>query len=313
LGRRTPPVEPEVVPGSTCDPSPCEHPPRAITEKPRPANAVQATIRKRNFNTRNTPYTRANAHYRGKSSLRSSRWSYAARVSGTFRREGSARRIRTRHLVENVNELLRLPSPAPRPQSLAFDGELLWLGSLETRRIYSIDPATWSAHDETEAPGLPWGMTVAGDELFVIYGVGSDDDRLVQPYIPGRGFAGEPVRAPDGTGSQLGWDGDVLYISQWYNKRILGIDATGNVLSTIDVPHGICGQVVAEGCFYLVTTDEEETGPYWLTRVDARGGNAPVCEDLAIVPFPARALAFDGTRFWSNHRAANEIVAFARP
>jgi hypothetical protein len=226
---------------------------------------------------------------------------------------GSAGARAEASMMENVTELLRLPSPAPEPQSLAFDGETLWMGSRATRRIYAIDPATWSARDETELQGVPWGMTVAGDELFVIYGVGSDDDRLVQPYVPGRGFAGEPVRAPDGTGSQLGWDGDVLYISQWYKKRILGVDATGNVLSTIDVPHGICGQVVADGCFYLMTTDAEETGPYWLTRVDARDGKPPVCEDLAIVPFPARALAFDGTRFWTNHRAANEIVAFARP
>lgn len=215
--------------------------------------------------------------------------------------------------MENITELLRLPSPAPKPQSLAFDGTTLWMGSRETQRIYAIDTATWAARDETEVPGVPWGMTVAGDELFVIYGQGADDDRVVQPYIPGRGFEGTPVRAPDGTGSQLGWDGDVLYISQWYNKRILGVDATGAVLSSIDVPHGICGQVVSDGCFYLVTTDDEERGPYWLTRVDARGGKTALCEDLAIVPFAARALAFDGQRFWTNHREANEIVAFARP
>ncbi|MEA2690302.1 MAG: hypothetical protein QOD51_2909, partial [Candidatus Eremiobacteraeota bacterium] len=39
----------------------------------------------------------------------------------------------------------------------------------------------------------------------------------------------------------------------------------------------------------------------------------PVCEDVAIIPFPARALAFDGERFWTNHREADQIVAFARP
>jgi hypothetical protein len=214
--------------------------------------------------------------------------------------------------MENIEELLRLPSPAPEPQSLAFDGTTLWMGSRATQRIYAIDPATWAARDETQVPGVPWGMTVAGDELFVIYGLGSDDDRVVQPYVPGRGFEGTAVRAPDGTGSQLGWDGDVLYISQWYNRRILGVDATGAVLSTVDVPHGVCGQVITDGCFYLVTTDDEEHGPYWLTRVDARGAT-PQADDLAIIPFPARALAFDGQRFWTNHRAANQTVAFARP
>ncbi|HEX3467340.1 MAG TPA: hypothetical protein VHT05_04610 [Candidatus Elarobacter sp.] len=227
--------------------------------------------------------------------------------------------------MTNVIELLRLPSPAPRPQSLAFDGKSLWMGSLETRRIYAIDPASWNARDEAIAPGIPYGMTVAGDELFVICGADADadeqvrteDDRVVRRFIPGHGFKhSDAFRAPDGTGSQLGWDGDVLYVSQWYRQRIVGVDRTGTVLSVTEVPHGICGQVVVDGCFYLVTTDDEENGPYWLTRVDARGdmGAAdPVCEDLGVIPFPARALAFDGKRFWTNHRVADQIVAFAKP
>jgi hypothetical protein len=187
------------------------------------------------------------------------------------------------------------------------------MGSLGTCRIYAIDRMTWSARDEGESPGLPWGMTVVGDELRVIHGVGADDDRVVKRLIPGRGFQKHGgFRAPDGTGSQLGWDGDVLYISQWYNRRILGVDAQGLVLSAVGVPHGICGQVVVDGKFYLVTTDDEERGDYWLTRVDARGAE-PVCEDLAVIPFPARGLAFDGERFWTNHREADQIVAFARP
>ena len=33
-------------------------------------------------------------------------------------------------------------------------------------------------------------------------------------------------------------------------------------------------------------------------------------EELARVPFAARALAYDGSRFWTNHREANQIVAF---
>jgi hypothetical protein len=215
--------------------------------------------------------------------------------------------------VESVIELLRLPSPAPKPQSIAADGTVLWIGSRETCRLYAVDRMTWTARDEGEAPGVPWGMTVVGDELRIIHGEGDDDDRVVKRMIPGRGFQKHgSFRAPDGTGSQLGWDGDVLYISQWYNKRIVGVDAQGAVLSTVAVPHGICGQVIVEGKFYLVTTDDEEHGTYWLTRVDARG-DEPVCEDLAIIPFRARALAFDGERFWTNHREADQVVAFARP
>jgi hypothetical protein len=214
--------------------------------------------------------------------------------------------------MKDVVELLRLPSPVPAPQALAFDGQRLWVGSRQTHGLLSIDPAEWVARDEATAPSTPWGMTLVGDEFRVIAGE-ADGDRFVYRFVPGHGFSDDDrFRAPDGTGSQLSWDGDVLYISQWYNKRLLGVDASGSVLGTVNAPHGICGQTVVDGQFYLITTDDEEHGDYWLTRVDARGAQ-PVAEDLAIVPFPARALAFDGERFWSNHRAGNEIVAFARP
>ncbi len=36
----------------------------------------------------------------------------------------------------------------------------------------------------------------------------------------------------------------------------------------------------------------------------------PEVKDIARVPFACRPLTFDGTNFWTNHRAANEIVAF---
>jgi len=38
----------------------------------------------------------------------------------------------------------------------------------------------------------------------------------------------------------------------------------------------------------------------------------PKIEDLARIPFQARALAFDGKNFWTNHREQNQIVSFAR-
>jgi hypothetical protein len=39
----------------------------------------------------------------------------------------------------------------------------------------------------------------------------------------------------------------------------------------------------------------------------------PNVQDLARVPFACRSLTFDGVEFWTNHRAANEIVSFALP
>lgn len=208
-----------------------------------------------------------------------------------------------------------MASPAPKPQSLAWDGATLWMGSRDTRRIYTINPATWTVGWEAAAPGTPYGMTVVGKELRVLCSETADDHRIIRRCVPHEGFDAKfAIACPDDTGSQLGYDGQRLHVSQWYPRKVIALDEKGNVERTIHVPHGICGQVFVDGVLYLVTTDAEETNDYWLTRVDVRraGEAALVCEDVARIPFQARALAWDGERFWTNHREQNEIVAFAR-
>jgi len=213
--------------------------------------------------------------------------------------------------VHDVSEALRLPSPAPRPQALAFDGDKLWMGSISTDRLYAINPQQWTLIDETNVPGKPWGATVVGDELRVVCGIGENDDRVIRRFVPGHGFKTQgAIDCPDATGSQLSYDGTLLYLSQWYNRRILGLDENGRIVREIAVPREICGQCYVDGSFYLVTTDDENTDDYFLTRVAANG--ATRSEDLARIPFAARALAYDGSRFWTNHREANQIVAFER-
>jgi hypothetical protein len=213
-------------------------------------------------------------------------------------------------LMKNIEELQRLNSPAPKPQSLAWDGTNLWMGSRETRQIYKIDPAKWSATMEAAAPGTPWGMTWVGNELRVLCGETNEDNRIIRRLVPGHGFDSNfALPCPDDTGSQLGFDGHRLHVSQWYRRRVLALDPTGAVKRIIEAPHGICGQVFANGALYLATTDNEETTDYWLTRVDLSSGT-PRVEDIAHIPFAARALAFDGKNFWTNHREQNQIVSF---
>ncbi len=208
--------------------------------------------------------------------------------------------------MRDVIEIRRMPSPAPRPQALASDGEHLWMGSIETSRLYSIDPVHWTVLEEIDAPGKPWGMTVVGNELRVICGEGDDDDRYIRRFIPGHGFKSEKAACPDYTGSQLSFDGSRLYLSQWYNKRIMPLNGD-RAAGEISLRHQICGQVIANGKHYALTTDDENTNDYWITLVDRQDGKH---EDLARVPFAARALAFDGRQFWTNHREQHEIVAF---
>jgi hypothetical protein len=68
---------------------------------------------------------------------------------------------------------------------------------------------------------------------------------------------------------------------------------------------------IIDGIFYLVTGDKDFK-TLELTKVDA-SGETPRVTSLASFPFRARGLAFDGARFWTGDRGANEIVAFAMP
>ncbi len=213
--------------------------------------------------------------------------------------------------MQAVREIHRLNSPAPKPQSLAFAGPLLWMGSRETKRIYALDAIAWKVRWECAAPGTPWGMTGVEDELRVLCGETAEDNRVIRRCIPGQGFdKAFALPCPDDSGSQLGYDGRRLHVSQWYPQKVLALDSDGSVARTIHVPHGICGQCIVGGIIWLITTDKEETTDYWLTRVDPRP-TIPQIEDVAHVPFQARALAWDGEHFWTNHREQNQIVAFA--
>lgn len=216
-------------------------------------------------------------------------------------------------MLKDILETSRRRAPFEKPQSIAFDGASLWVGSIATSKIYRLDPRTLAIQLESAAPGKPWGMTVVSDgELRVICGETQEDNRYVRRFIREKGFVREGgFQCPDDTGSQLSYDGERLYISQWYNRRLLGVDAQGQVQEVLPVPHQICGQTYAKGDFYLVTTEDEKTNDYWITRVSRQNGRA--IQDVAHVPFAARGLAFDGEQFWTNHREAGEIVTFQLP
>lgn len=215
--------------------------------------------------------------------------------------------------LTEIEEVVRMPAPAPRPQAIAFDGTLLWLGSLQRCRLFALDPHRWSVREEMEVPGKPWGMTFAGDEGRVILGIGDEDHRIIHRVTPGRGVhRSGAMPCPDDTGSHLSYDGDRIYVSQWYRKRIVALDGAGRAGTIVDLPHEICGHTIVGGRFYCITTDDETRGEYFLTRVDAR--TSPVrCDDLALIRFDARGLAYDGERFWTNHREAGQTVAFTAP
>ncbi len=207
---------------------------------------------------------------------------------------------------------MRYPAPGPEPLGLAVDGATLWISSREAHRLYAIDSATWIVREAFETPGAPFGIAGSGDVFRVVIGFGhDDDDRYIYRFVPGRGFENGRVACPDLSGAFVAFDDDTLYLSQAHNKKILALGDRGAVLREIDLERRPVGMTAFGGTFYLVTVDEEWKNTE-LTAMDARG-ESPRITALASIPFGARGLAFDGQRFWTSHRAVNEIVVLEIP
>lgn len=217
--------------------------------------------------------------------------------------------------LSNVVEKKRYASPTVAPQALAYDSEnkQLWMSSRDLRRMYAIDPVKWSVTSEVAAPGIPWAAVKATGALRVTIGLDPDDDRYIYRFAPGEGFseAGR-ITCPELTGSYLSWDGQSVYLSQWYNKCILKMDEEGKVERIIEVGAEICGHTFVDGIIYVLRGVETPNEDWRIARLDPKEAK-PAVTDLAVVPFACRSLAWDGSAFWSNFRANNETISFTLP
>jgi hypothetical protein len=213
-------------------------------------------------------------------------------------------------MPKSIVEIDRLVAATPEPHSVAVRGKDVWIGSRASRRIDVMERDTWKKVDEIEPPGMPWGMSFGGGALVMTCGEGDNDNRRVHRYVPFEGFDKHPIACPEDTGSHLALYGGRVLLGQWYNKKLLVLNHDGTVAREYDTPHGIAGVAVIDDVACVLGTDDEENGDYWISRVDLLTG---VGDDLATVPFHARGLAWDGSRFWTNHREADRTVTFMLP
>jgi hypothetical protein len=219
--------------------------------------------------------------------------------------------------LSNVVERKRLASPTVTPQALAYEDNCFWMSSRDLGTLYRIQVDTWKVAQEIDPPGVVWAAVSCGNgEMFFTVGKGLNDDRYIYRYAPDQGFT-KLFACPDFTGSYIGFDGKHLYMSQWYEERILKFDAQGNVLREIDVGAEICGHTFLDDMIYVLRGRENKNDPnkseeWRIARLNPND-EKPKVEDLAMVPFAARSLTFDGEYFWSNHRAANETISFSLP
>lgn len=214
-------------------------------------------------------------------------------------------------MLPPLDEVVRIPAPCPAPQSLAFDGARLWVGSWETSRLYGLDPHNGTVSEENAAPGRPVGGVAVGDELRLICSE-EGDSRFIRRYLPGHGFKRhEAIPCPDDTGSFLAFDGERLWLSQRHNKRVLELDGEYRPLREILVGEEIIGIAWADGALYVSTWWGRERGGCRIARLRANG--QPALDWVAQSPFAAISLARDDGRLWTNDFKKAEIVAFTLP
>ncbi|HXW76717.1 MAG TPA: hypothetical protein VEJ20_04830 [Candidatus Eremiobacteraceae bacterium] len=212
-------------------------------------------------------------------------------------------------MLKSIIEKERLVSTSREPHALATDGKTFWVSSRVTRHVDVVKRAGWRKTGELAPPGMAWGMTYAHGDVVMTCGEGADDDRWLRHYHGGQ-LVGKALQCPDFTGSHLSAIDGKLLLGQWYNKKLLVLRDDGTIERAYDTPHQVCGVAVVDGAAFVLGTDEEKDGAYYITRVDLATGKAA---DVADVPFRARGLAWDGTSFWTNHREADRTVNFALP
>jgi hypothetical protein len=213
--------------------------------------------------------------------------------------------------LPSIVEQQRLRAPTVTPQGLAWDGRALWMSSRDLGTLYKIDIGNWKIIDEIDPPGIVWAAVATNGAMHFTIGKGLNDDRYVYRYTPKDGFS-KLFACPDFTGSYLSYDGEHVYLSQWYEKRILEYNQSGKITRDIDVGAEICGHTFVNGTLYVLRGVEKPNEDWVIARLDPRE-EAPRVEDLAIVPFAARSLTFNGASFWSNYRAQDTTIAFTLP
>ncbi len=153
--------------------------------------------------------------------------------------------------LPTIKERQRFPSPAVTPQALAWDGKDLWMSSRDLGTLYKIGIDRWKVVQEIDPPGIVWAAVATNCAMYFTIGKGLNDDRYVYHYAAESGFTNLFV-CPEFTGSYLSYDAENLYLSQWYEKRILKFDNKGNVIRKIDIGAEICGHTFVDGMIYVL-------------------------------------------------------------
>ena len=211
--------------------------------------------------------------------------------------------------MQTTSELTRRPAPANRPFGLALFEGSLWVGSWDTERVYLLDPQTLQVRSEIQAPGRPYGIAVAGDDVRVVVAHGEEDDRYLYRVRDGAFDVSSKTPCPDLTGSFMTARGSTIYLGQMHYRRILEMSSDYTVRREVALPTRCAGLAFGpDGRFYMISTDDEfenlDFGTIDITQ------DRPQFESIRSLPEEARYLLHDGSKWWTSLREANEIATF---
>src|SRR5260370_28610369 len=171
--------------------------------------------------------------------------------------------------LPTIKERKRFRAPTVTPQTLAWDGKQLWMSSRDLGFLYKLDGDGTKILEEVDPPGVVWAAVQTNGAMHVTIGKGLNDDRYVYRY-DGNGRFEKLFACPDLTGSYLSFDSANLYLSQWYEQRILKVDKSGKTVGTIDIGAEICSHVFANGAIDVFRGTENVPRPKY-----ARGKPTP--------------------------------------
>jgi hypothetical protein len=201
-----------------------------------------------------------------------------------------------------------LAKPAPNVVGLAWDGASLWAGDWETCMLFRL-AADGAVQARFPAPGRMVGMTFVGGTLVAVVSDPETDDRSIHRFDPSSGsWDAGATRCPDDTGSQLSWDGERLWLSQRFNKRVLRLSLAGSIEHEIEMPAPVIGIHWSGPALWANLRFDKETSD--ITRFAHEGAPA---ERLERYPSSFVSLAFDGGGFWMSDLRGPRIIKASPP
>ena len=214
--------------------------------------------------------------------------------------------------LPEVHIVSRFTSPAPMPMALAFENGNLWIGSAKEWTFHGVRLSDQSVFASAKSPAKPYGSVLIDQTLRVIVG-DDDDNRTIRSYVLHEAFSDDCLPCPRDTGNFLAYDGSALYVSQRYDQLLVRVDDRGCAVKTTPMPRQVVGITYVDTAFYLLTTDGNPADDdIRFARMELTEAG-PVITELARVPFGARALTHDGTRFWTSWRENHTVVSFGQP